>query len=113
MNYKEYEFLLNACHEFTYLCQQKTGSNSPRWFWEVLATMLGNPECQHETDEIFTIKDLEERFDEMDGYGAVFKIGKYLFNNYDPNYILLLVYDNNKMYDVVSKIISITNISKQ
>ena len=111
-DYKDYtqeEFLYNACHEYTHLCQQKVGSKNTGWFWEVLATVLGNPECQHETEETFTIKDLDENFDKIDGYGAVFKIGKYLFDNYDRNFILSLVHDNDKMYETVNEIITKIN----
>lgn len=111
MNYSEEEFSFNACHEFTHLCQQKVGSNNPGWFWEVLATVLGNPECQHETDDQFTIQDLDENFDKIDGYGAVFKIGKYLFSNYDSDFILSLVNDNKKMYEVVDEVISKISIT--
>ena len=108
-DYTEKEFLFNACHEFTHLCQQQVGSNNPGWFWEVIATALGNPECQHETNNSFTIQDLDERFDEIDGYGAVYKIGKYLFENYDYGFILSLVYDNDKMYETIIDIISKIN----
>jgi len=112
-NYTEDEFIFNACHEFTHLCQQKVESKNPGWFWEVLATVLGNPECQCETNESFTIKDLEENFDEIDGYGAVFKIGKYLFSNYNQAFILSLVHDNEKMYKTVDEIISKINTLKE
>lgn len=105
-NYTEEEFLLNACHECTHLFQQQSNSNNPGWFWEVLATTLGNPECQHETTETYTIQDLEERFDEIDGYGAVYKIGKCLFEQYDEEYIESLVHDNEKMYKTIEKILT-------
>lgn len=109
-NYTEHEFLFNACHEFTHLCQQQVGSTNPGWFWEVLATVLGNPECQYETKESFTVSDLDENFDKIDGYGATYKIGKYLFSNYDSDFILSLVYDNDKMYEVVNDIVSKINM---
>lgn len=111
-NYTEEEFLLNACHEFTHLCQQQTTSTSPGWFWEVLATTLGNPECQHETTIPFTIQDLEERFDEIDGYGATYKIGKCLFQKYDEEYIESLIHDNEKMYKIIEVIITDINDKK-
>lgn len=111
-DYTEEEFLLNACHEFTHLCQQKVGSNNPGWFWEVLATVLGNPECQHESERPFTITDLDENFDKIDGYGVVFKIGKYLFANYEPDFILSLVFNNDKMYEIVNDIIIKINSKK-
>jgi len=77
-NYTEEDFCYNVAHEFTHICQQSIGSNSPGWFWEVLATNLGNPECQHETNSTFTLQDLNENFDNIDGYGIAYTIGKYL-----------------------------------
>lgn len=104
--YTEEEFCYNACHEFTHLCQQQLSSESPGWFWEVLATVLGNPECQHITNEPFTLKDLNENFDKIDGYGAVYKIGIYLFSNYESSFILSLVHDNDKLYSVIEDVIN-------
>lgn len=104
--YTEEEFCYNACHEFTHLCQKQLPSESPDWFWEVLATVLGNPECQHTTNEPFTLKDLNENFDKIDGYGAAYKIGTYLFSNYDPSFILSLVHDNDKLYSIIEEVIN-------
>ena len=101
--YSEEELCLNACHEFVHLCQQKIKSLSPGWFWEVLACRLGNPECQCETTDEFTLEDLKERFDDIDGYGAAFKIGNYLFANYDKDTILALAKDEGKLYKVMDQ----------
>jgi hypothetical protein len=110
-NYTEEEFCYNACHEFTHLCQQQIKSENPGWFWEVLATTLGNPECQHEIKEKFTLDDLYN-FDNIDGYGAVYKIGKYLFENYDSDYILEMVKNNDKLFERIPKIIDSLNERK-
>lgn len=109
-NYTEEEFCSNACHEFTHLCQQQLNSKNPGWFWEVLATTLGNLEYQHEIMEPFTMEDLND-FDNFDGYGAAYKIGRYLFQNYDSDFILEMVKDNNKLYNTIPKVI--TEINKQ
>ena len=93
-NYTEEEFCLNACHEFTHLCQTQIGSENPGWFWEVIATTIGNPECQHDIKESFTYKDLKENFDKIDGYGAAYTVGKYLFANYSQDFILDMIKDN-------------------
>lgn len=93
-NYTEEEFCLNACHEFTHLCQTQIGSENPGWFWEVIATTIGNPECQHDIKESFTYKDLNENFDKIDGYGAAYTVGKYLFANYSQDFILDMIKDN-------------------
>ena len=110
-NYTEEEFCYNAAHEFTHICQQEINSNSPGWFWEVLATNLGNPECQHEATEPFTLEDLNNNFDKIDGYGIAYKIGKYLFKNYDNDFILQLAHDNSKLETVINDIINKLNNS--
>ena len=110
-NYTEEEFCYNAAHEFTHICQQEINSNSPGWFWEVLATNLGNPECQHEATEPFTLEDLNNNFDKIDGYGIAYKIGKYLFKNYDNDFILQLAHDNSKLETVINDIINKLNHS--
>lgn len=110
-DYTEEEFCYIAAHEFTHICQQIIGSNSPGWFWEVLATNLGNPECQHETTESFTLEDLNKNFDRIDGYGIAYKIGQYLFKNYDADFILQLANDNSKLESVMSDIIGDLNNS--
>lgn len=106
-NYTEDEFCLNACHEFTHLCQMQVGSENPGWFWEVIASTIGNPECQHEIKGSFTYKDLNENFDKIDGYGAAYTVGKYLFANYSQDFILNMIKDNevfNKnIEDIVEK----------
>ena len=53
--YTDQIFCYNACHEFTHLCQQYLNSKNPGWFWELIATNIGNPENQHECDDIFTL----------------------------------------------------------
>lgn len=111
-NYTEEAFCYNACHEFTHLCQQQIGSENPGWFWEVLATNLGNPECQHEITGRFTLEDLDD-FDNMDGYGAAYKIGKYLFNNYSNAQILEMVNSNEKLMEKMPIIIDTINHSKK
>ena len=108
-NYSEEEFSYNVAHEFTHICQDMTGSNSPGWFWEVLATNLGNPECQHESNESFTLEDLNENFDNIDGYGISYTLGKYLFENYDNDFLLELVHNNSKLESIINEIIDILN----
>ena len=54
---------------------------------------------------------LETSFDSIDGYGAVYSIGKELFNLYDNEFIYELVNDKNnqKLNTVVGNIISDIN----
>lgn len=67
------------------------------WFWEVLATNLGNPECQSEVKINCSFRDVKYCFDKIDGYSVCYTIGKYLFSNYSDYFILELVLDNDKL----------------
>ena len=107
-DYTEEEFCYNACHEFVHLCQEMVNSENPAWFWEVIATTIGNPECQHETTDNFTLKDMDN-FDSIDGYGACYTLGKYLFTNYDDDFILSMIKDNKVFNDNIGTIISEVN----
>lgn len=98
------EFCYNVRHEFVHICQQIVGSVNDGWFWEVLATNLGNPECQREVKINCSLDDVKYRFDEIDGYGVVYTIGKYLFSNYSKDFILELVLDNDKLLDFENKL---------
>ena len=110
-NYTEDEFCYNTIHEFTHVCQTKIGSTNPGWFYEVLATNLGNPECQHDIKTPFTLEELQTSFDSIDGYGAVYSIGKELFNNYDNDFIYGLVMDKDdtRLNTVTASIINDIN----
>lgn len=98
------EFCYNVRHEFVHICQQIVGSANDGWFWEVLATNLGNPECQREVKINCSLDDVKYRFDEIDGYGVVYTIGNYLFSNYSKDFILELVLDNDKLLDFESRL---------
>lgn len=93
-DYTEEEFCYNACHEFTHLCQTYLNSENPGWFWELIATNIGNPEVQHDNTNSFSLNDLDN-FDEIDGYGIVYTFGKYLFEKYDNDTILTWVKNND------------------
>ena len=67
---------------------------------------MGNPECQHESNESFTLGDLNESFDNIDGYGIAYTLGKYLFKNYDNDFLLELVHDNSKLEGVINELIN-------
>lgn len=110
-NYTEDEFCYNTIHEFTHICQDIVGSNNPGWFWETIATNLGNPECQHDIKTPFTLEELQTSFDSIDGYGAVYSIGKELFSNYDKDFIYGLVVDkdNTRLNTVTEAIINDIN----
>lgn len=112
-NYTDEIFCYNACHEFTHLCQQYLNSKNPGWFWELIATNIGNPEVQHECNDSFTLKDLNERFDDIDGYSIVYKFGKYIFDNFDRDTILSWIKDNGKFMKEIEGIIESYNNVKR
>lgn len=85
----EEELLQDACHEFVHICQQKTlgrSGDQNGWFWEALATNLGNEEqfdwVEKEYDKyvdwapIKTIDDLAGK-----KYKYVYCMGKYMLEN--------------------------------
>jgi len=111
-NYTVLEFCYNACHEFTHLCQQYLNSENPGWFWEVIATNIGNPENQHECNDNFTLKELNEKFDKIDGYAIAYSFGKYIFENYDRNTILSWIKDNEKFKKEIVSVIDKYNSSQ-
>ena len=111
-NYTEEEFCYNACHEFTHLCQLYLNSENPGWFWELIATNIGNPEVQHENTSSFTLNDLDN-FDNIDGYGIVYTFGKYLFKKYDPNKVLTWIKNNDSFMKEIPYIIDEYNNLKR
>ena len=78
------EFLENIIHEFVHSCQQEINPDSKNveWFWEALATNLGNP-FDHTIDFQFNEEQLINDFNSVpNNYEIVFTIGKYLLENY-------------------------------
>lgn len=104
-NYSEEEFCYNAAHEFTHLLQQSVDSKNPGWFWELIATNIGNPECQHLNNQVFTLDDLNNKFDIIGGYGIVYTFGKYIFDNYNHETILSWIKDNDRLMSEIEKVI--------
>ena len=91
------ELAIEACHEFVHICQQKClgdlGDDNG-WFWEALATNLGNPEeyddwVKNEYEEHIDWKKFGgfENFSEG-SYKYVYCIGKYMLNNISHKRIL-------------------------
>ena len=56
----------------------------------------------------FTLNDMDN-FDSIDGYGACYTFGKYLFSNYDSDFILSMIKDNSVFNDNIGTIISEVN----
>lgn len=84
------EFLENIIHEFVHSCQQEINPDSKNveWFWEALATNLGNP-FDHTIDFQFNEEQLINDFNSVpNNYEIVFTIGKYLLENYSHKKIM-------------------------
>ena len=111
-NYTEEEFCYNSCHEFAHLCQQQLNSINPGWFWELIATNIGNPECQVESNEEFTLEDLNDKFDEINGYNIVYTLGKYILKNYDKNQIISWIKNNEIFEQEIEQVIDNYKIKK-
>jgi len=100
------EFIENICHEFVHICQKTVSENSsPQndngWYWELLATVLGNP---HNFDgwkipdfSKYSLDDLKNRFDEIDGYPIVFYMGKYLLQTKSPEQLVAWIKNDNQL----------------
>ncbi len=79
-------------HEFVHICQQECEiehmDHDIVWFWEALATNLGNP-------EIFTRLEIKSNNEEINdfislnnNYSVAFTIGNYLIENYSREEII-------------------------
>lgn len=111
------ELSIDACHEFVHICQQrclgKMGDQNS-WFWEALATNLGNPEkfklIKNEYEsvnwkEINCIKDLAGK-----KYKYVYCIGKYMLSSFSHEQILDYVKKPDKLEKDAEKILK--NVKK-
>ena len=93
----------DACHEFVHICQQtriksNDCTNHDVWFWEALATNLGNPEAFDHVDnnfEKYNLTDLEsidylntnfETFNKS--YPYSYLLGKFMLANYPHSQLL-------------------------
>ncbi len=77
-------------HEFVHACQQEINDDAEgvEWFWEALATNLGNP-FDHVASLQCEAEDLIYRFTETPyNYVIAYTLGKYLLENYPHEKIL-------------------------
>lgn len=113
MTYEEYT--QNIVHEFVHICQQRKEKEHDEedknsWFYEALATNLGNPE-QFSKLIYFTVDKKEiEKFNELGNnrYEIAYTIGRFLLENYSKEEILELVEYPSKLSKLTSKIIEDT-----
>ncbi len=97
-------------HEFVHICQQEKElehlDSDIIWFWEALATNLGNPEAfssisiKATNEEITDFNSLEQN------YPTAFTIGKYMLENYSHEGILEYVKYPSKLLVDSEKILN-------
>lgn len=92
-NMKVNELIQNVKHEFVHICQQECEkesiSDDIAWFWEALATNLGNPEQFSKIDISDITIDQLNNFNKLNNaYPISFTLGKYMLENYTHDEIL-------------------------
>lgn len=116
-NMTESDIAIVACHEFVHICQQHTVKNetgSSYWFWEALATNLGNPEDFQwiktefkkyiNFDEVNDIASLIE-ITNNSTYNYAFLVGNYMLKNYPHKKMLDYIKDEPKLEKDSEKIL--------
>lgn len=101
------EFLKNIIHEFVHSCQQEINPDSKNveWFWEALATNLGNP-FDHVTSIQCTKEELMYDFNSLfNNYNTSYTIGKYMLENFSHSKILEYVKNREKLINDTDEII--------
>ncbi len=102
------EFSRNIVHEFVHFCQQQINPDSENveWFWEALATNLGNP-FDHVTSIQYDKSALMYNFDSLSfNYEIAYTIGRYLLKNYSHKQILEYVKSPLKLKSDTDNIIN-------
>lgn len=82
-------------HEFVHICHQEKQvqhfNEDVIWFWEALATNLGNPEKYEKIPIEANNNDINEFNCSANNYPIAFTIGKYMLENYSHDEILKYV----------------------
>lgn len=100
-------FLQSIVHEFVHSCQQEINSDATNveWFWEALATNLGNP-FDHVTSIQYNKEELMYKFDSLSyNYNTAYTIGKFMIEKIPHNQILEYVRSPQKLINDTDKII--------
>lgn len=100
-------FQKNIAHEFVHTCQQEINPDATNvaWFWEALATNLGNP-FDHVTSIQYSKNDLMYKFNSLPyNYNTSYTIGKFMLENYSHDQILEYVKNRQKLIKDTDNII--------
>ena len=86
------EFKKIVLHEFVHICQQEKEiehiNDDVIWFWEGLATNLGNPDNYEVIQFNATNKDINDFNCNANNYPIAYTIGNYMLENYSHEEIL-------------------------
>lgn len=97
-------------HEFVHICQQEKEiehiDDDIIWFWEGLATNLGNPDNYKVIQINATNEDINEFNCFADNYPIAFTIGNYLLENYSHEQIIEYIEYPSKLVDDSEKILN-------
>lgn len=98
------------CHEFVHICQQNLEVEQIEtdiyWFWEALATNLGNPDNFSVINFDISPKELKEFNNVKNNYNIAFTIGKYMLINIPHDTLIEYIKYSSKLKLDESKIIS-------
>lgn len=98
------------CHEFVHICQQNLEAEQIEtdiyWFWEALATNLGNPDNFSVINFDISPKELKEFNNVKNNYNIAFTIGKYMLSNIPHDTLIEYIKYPSKLKLDESKIIS-------
>ncbi len=104
------ELKTTICHEFVHICHQESEVEhiEPEiiWFWEALATNLGNPNMFHKIEITAADQELDNFSSLKNNYLIAFTIEKYLLENYSHVKIIEYIRFPQKLKDDSKKIIS-------
>ena len=101
-------FLQNIIHEFVHSCQQEINNDATNveWFWEALATNLGNP-FDHVTSIQYSKKELMYNFDSLSyNYSTAYTIGKFMLEKIPHAQILEYVKNPQRLIGDTDSIIA-------
>lgn len=96
-------------HEFVHICEQESEvehlDHDIVWFWEALATNLGNPEAFSKVKIKATNEEIDDFNSLPQNYPVAFTIGNYMLENYNHNDILEYVKYPSKLLEDSKKIL--------
>lgn len=97
-------------HEFVHICQQNLQIDQIEtdiyWFWEALATNLGNPDNFSVINFDITPKELQDFNNIRNNYNIAFTIGKYMLSNISHDKLIEYIKYPSKLKLDESKIIN-------